>query len=324
MAERVLADVGLYESMIRSQGIDQKPADLFIYKNLAGHTEIKPLLETICDSAMSLTGAGRAEAWTGADLDKSNQFAVNQGDLELMGESERRLDFNWLGRHLASLKLVFADRSAAEVDKEALDELVFAGSLFLSYAVKLDEALMQASKDPLTGLSNRRVFLETLNREFYQAKRHNSDLTLLTFDLDRFKNINDTYGHQTGDEILKWLSGVISSVVRTGDLPARTGGEEFAVILPRTGLEQAEALARRLKEALAESPLPPCCPEHDRPTISQGLAGVGHFLINSPQDLIYWSDQAMYLAKREGRDDIRRVTDLSANNQYQDVQYVFQ
>jgi diguanylate cyclase (GGDEF)-like protein len=325
ITQRIIDDLSLYRSLVISEAKNDKPSDLFIYKSLAGHTEIKPLLESICDTAMSLTGAGRANAWTGADLDQSNPISVNKGDNKLMGQFERMLEFRWMGRHLASMKLVFNERAMEEdLDKALIEELVFASSLFLSHAVKLDEALMMASKDPLTGLSNRRVFLDTLNLEFFQSKRHNSPLSLLTLDLDHFKNVNDTYGHQTGDEILKWLSGVISSVVRQGDLAARIGGEEFSILLPRTGLEQAVVLAQRLKAALADSPLPDNCPISIRPTISQGLAGLEHFLVNTPQDLIYWSDQAMYLAKKEGRDTIRQITELSGTNHYQDVQYVFQ
>ncbi|MDR0621920.1 MAG: diguanylate cyclase [Deltaproteobacteria bacterium] len=325
ITQRILDNLSLYQELVLSEARAERPADLFIYKSLAGHAEIKPLLETICDTAMSLTGAGRAHAWTGTDLGQSVPINVCKGDVEILGEFEKIVDFHWMGRHLASLKMVFADRKTEmALNKPILEELVFAGSLFLSHAVRLDEAMMLASKDPLTGLANRRVFLETLNREFFQSRRHDSPLSLLTLDLDYFKDVNDTHGHQTGDEILKWLSGVISAVVRLGDLPARTGGEEFSILLPRTNLEQAAILAQRLKEALAETPLPENCPVKVRPTISQGLASLEHFLVNAPQDLIYWSDQAMYLAKREGRDTIRQVTELSGANHYQDVQYVFQ
>ncbi|MDR2387277.1 MAG: diguanylate cyclase [Deltaproteobacteria bacterium] len=325
VTQKILDNLCLYESLVESKAKNDKPSELLIYKTLAGHTEVKPMLETLCDTAMTLTGAGFTKAWTGADLDQINPINVFKGNEKLEGGFEKTLDFHWMGRHLASLKMAFPNGvSQDDLDRGLLDELAFAGSLFLSHAVKLDEALILASKDPLTGLSNRRVFLETLNRDFFQSKRHSSPLTLLTLDLDHFKDVNDTYGHQTGDEILKWLSGVITSVVRLGDLAARTGGEEFSILLPRTNLEQGTSLAKRLKEALSETPLPENCPQMVRPTISQGLASLEHFLVKEPQDLIYWSDQAMYLAKREGRDTIKQVTELSGNNHYQDVQYVFQ
>ncbi|MDR3134569.1 MAG: diguanylate cyclase, partial [Deltaproteobacteria bacterium] len=254
ITQRILGNLGLYQSLVVSEAKKEKPAGLFIYKSLAGHVEIKPLLETICDTAMNLTGADRADAWIGPDLENTDKVSITKGDIELNGEFEKTLNFHWLGRLLASVKLVFANREdERRLNTEVIEELVFAGALFLSHAVKLDEALKLASKDPLTGLANRRVFLDALNREFFQSKRHNSPLSLLTLDLDHFKNVNDTYGHQTGDEILKWLSKAIANVVRLGDLPARTGGEEFSILLPRTTLEQGAILAERLKEALAES-----------------------------------------------------------------------
>ncbi|MDR1487272.1 MAG: diguanylate cyclase [Deltaproteobacteria bacterium] len=313
----------LYETIINtSLQPSSHQGGLSIYKNLAGHLESGPLLEALCDTARQMTGAARVEAWSRLDLD--SQVMIASGPTNAHCEKDVTLDLSWKGKCLGALKLIFDDDKAADrLDYNIVDELVWAGSLFLSQSARFEEALKMAFRDPLTGLNNRRVFLEALEREFGQAKRYNTQVTLLTLDIDHFKAINDTYGHQTGDEILKWLSGVIMSVVRTGDLPARIGGEEFAIILPRTSIQQATILAERLKDALAIS-LIPNCPGILRPTVSQGLADIEHFLVTSPQDLIYWSDQAMYLAKRDGRNTIRTISELQAKSTFQDVEYVFQ
>ncbi|MDR1109472.1 MAG: diguanylate cyclase [Deltaproteobacteria bacterium] len=325
LAGRILDNLGLFETMIQAEAKGQEPGDLLIYKSLAGHTDVGPLLEAICDTAMGLTGADRVEAFTGPGAPQGSHMSVSRGDLRPSEGHGKTIDFRWMGSHLASVRLIFAQKVAADgLRQSSLDELSFAGALFLGQAFRLEEALMMASRDPLTGLANRRVFLDAINREYCLAKRHASPLSLLTLDLDHFKNVNDTFGHQTGDEVLKWVSGVIMEVVRQGDLPARIGGEEFSVILPRTSLDQAAILAQRLKDALAATPLPGRCPELAKPTVSQGLACIEHFLVNSPQDLIYCSDQAMYLAKREGRDTVRLATDLAGKNFFQDAQYVFQ
>jgi diguanylate cyclase len=142
-------------------------------------------------------------------------------------------------------------------------------------------------------------------------------------DLDHFKGINDNFGHQAGDEILRWLSGIISKTVRYGDLAFRIGGEEFAVILPWADEEQARILAERLQAALAEDQGLKLA-HLVRPTVSQGIATMKHFLIKNPEDLIYWSDQAMYLAKKEGRNTIRLLTDLQDKTNFEDNHYVFQ
>lgn len=321
MTGRVISNHALFERVSAVAQVSRQGGD--IYKRLSGHLDTSSLLHALCDTVRKATGAAFVEA--SADIESGHQLT------SIAGPSGGRLDLslslalNWMGRDLGRLRLDFDNpHAAANVDKALIEELVQAGSMFLGQTVRYEEAVKMASRDPLTGLCNRRIFLETIEREFKQARRHNSPLSLLTLDLDHFKLVNDTYGHQIGDEVLKWLSTAISKLVRSGDLPARIGGEEFAIILPRTNLEQAAILAQRLKESLLEAPLPADLPDLARPTISQGLSSLEHFLVNSTQDLIYWSDQAMYLAKREGRDAVRIISDLPGKTNYQDVQHVFQ
>jgi diguanylate cyclase (GGDEF)-like protein len=294
--------------------------ELIVYRALAGRLETSELLTALRRTAKKLTGAKKVEAWGGLLPHDPAVVSPRGGDdlIELSYELSRK------GRTLGGLKLSFPGPTPpAGLKGETLDALVGLGSTFLAQSMKYEETVLMAAKDPLTGLSNRRGFLDALDREFRRAKRHDSGLSLLALDLDRFKAINDTYGHQMGDEILKWLAQVIGSVVRAGDMPARVGGEEFSIILPHTDEGQAKALAERLRDALAVSSMPGL-PDQLRPTVSQGVADLEHFLIESPQDLIYWSDQAMYLAKREGRDAIRTLSDLPVKPDIQDVQHVFQ
>ncbi|MDR1657395.1 MAG: diguanylate cyclase [Deltaproteobacteria bacterium] len=322
MTARILENQKLFSSMVDQASSLISPGELYIYKNLAGHLEPGHLLQALCDTARKMTGAALTEAWVESEAGDNQIFF--SGALAGLGDARLNLPLNWMGRPLGALCLRFEDPAdAAKVDQAAIDELVYAGSLFLGQAVRFEEAIKMATRDPLTGLSNRRIFLETIEREFRQARRHNSPLSLLTLDLDHFKTINDTYGHQAGDEILKWLASVVASVVRSGDLPARIGGEEFAIILPRTTIEQATNLAQRLQEGMLSSPIYKM-PDLAKPTISQGIASLEHFLVNSTQDLIYWSDQAMYLAKREGRNTIRTISQIQGKTNFQDVQYAFQ
>jgi diguanylate cyclase (GGDEF)-like protein len=320
MAGRALAGTDLFERVADSCRERRSGG---VYKRLAGHMEAAPTLQALCETAKDLAGGIGAEA--AVEIEGGRTLTAFCGAIGGRLEASLSLPLAWMGRDLGHLRIFFeGPMEAAAVDQALAGDLVEAGSMFLGQAVRFDEAVKMASRDPLTGLCNRRIFIETLDREFKQAKRHNSPLSLLALDLDHFKNVNDTYGHQTGDEILKWLASALSRVVRSGDLPARVGGEEFAVILPRTNLEQAAALAQRLQDVLLETPLPTSVPDLMRPTISQGLASLEHFLVNSTQDLIYWSDQAMYLAKREGRNTFRVVSDLPGKTNFQDVHHVFQ
>jgi diguanylate cyclase (GGDEF)-like protein len=236
---------------------------------------------------------------------------------------ERELSFR--GVSLGRLVMGFPGRegSGPPADPEGLDELVWASSLHLYRTRQYLEAVRLASRDPLTSLLNRRAFMENLDREFARAGRHNTPLSLLMLDIDHFKSVNDTFGHQTGDVILKWVAKVLTGTVRSGDMVGRIGGEEFAILLPWTDQDQAGNLAQRIKEALATARRPTRSALL-RPTVSQGISTMEHFLINSPEDLLYWADQAMYLAKREGRDTVRLAADLRPEGGLEEHRYVFQ
>ncbi len=167
-----------------------------------------------------------------------------------------------------------------------------------------------ANTDDLTMLHNHRYFYQRLEEEFKRAERYGSDLALILLDLDHFKQVNDTLGHQRGDAVLRELATVLHRTIRETDLLARYGGEEFAVLLPETNLsgafQQAERLRRQVKahyfEALQGNPLTVSCGAACLPFSQEGFRVPRH-----RQDaLIAWADQALYTAKRGGRD--RSVT----------------
>ncbi len=167
-----------------------------------------------------------------------------------------------------------------------------------------------ANTDDLTGLFNHRHFYQRLEEEHKRAERYSSDISLILMDLDHFKQINDTYGHQQGDAVLRELATVLHRTTRETDLLARYGGEEFAVLLPETSMagafQQAERMRRQIKahyfEALQGKPLTISCGVACLPFSQPSFKAPRH-----RQDaLIAWADQALYTAKRGGRD--RSVT----------------
>ena len=153
-----------------------------------------------------------------------------------------------------------------------------------------------ASHDPLTGLANHRLFHQRLAEEVAMARRHERPLSVAILDLDRFKQINDAYGHLVGDQALVSVAQRLSSMVREGELLARVGGEEFGWILPEADEEGAHAAAERARAAVGGSDLPPV----GRITISVGFAGLRDDLDAS--GLYDRADQALLRAKRDGRD----------------------
>ncbi len=154
--------------------------------------------------------------------------------------------------------------------------------------------------DSLTGIYNRRHMDKRLTEEFIRHKRYDRSMTLIMIDIDHFKNINDTYGHQFGDKVLKKISEVCSSRMRGGDILSRYGGEEFCSILPETDIKGARALAERLREKVAESPVlfDDGTPVHV--TISLGIAELTG-RTRTTDDLVRHADTALYESKQNGR-----------------------
>jgi len=163
-----------------------------------------------------------------------------------------------------------------------------------------------SSLDGLTEIANRRKFDEHINKEWKRALRAGHPLSVIMFDIDFFKDYNDTYGHQMGDECLKKIAGSLSSKLRRpGDLIARYGGEEFVVILPETEANDAVSVAESLRttvEALGISHSSSSVSEVV--TISLGGATLIPHLDSSPEQLIRASDRALYQAKNDGRNRI--------------------
>lgn len=163
---------------------------------------------------------------------------------------------------------------------------------------QLLDARAQAATDALTGLGNHRAFHERCKREVRAAERTGAPLSLIMLDIDGFKGINDSRGHQTGDRLLSELSTALTEVVPHADT-YRYGGDEFAVVLPRTASARAAAVAERLRWAVAERRNG----DSDFITISLGVASFPHDA-GSAQELLYQADAAMYWAKSSGKNRV--------------------
>ena len=157
-------------------------------------------------------------------------------------------------------------------------------------------------QDGLTGLHNRRSLTEFLDRELSRAERHSRPLALALFDIDRFKSVNDGFGHLAGDTILRELAALLRPVVRKDELLARYGGEEFAMVLPETPVESAVKACERLRQTVAEHYF-----EYDgRPipvTVSIGVAVNGP-AADTPERLLRAADTKLYQAKAAGRNRV--------------------
>jgi diguanylate cyclase (GGDEF)-like protein/PAS domain S-box-containing protein len=163
-----------------------------------------------------------------------------------------------------------------------------------------------ATQDGLTGIANRRRFDETLETEWRRSMRDANSVALLMVDVDHFKNYNDTFGHQAGDECLKQVAAAMAAIsLRVSDLVARYGGEEFAVILPNVSLEGATVVAERIRTAVEQLQLPAPGGEGKCVTISIGAASATALAGGTtPAELISAADTALYQAKHQGRNRV--------------------
>ncbi|MEJ2503842.1 MAG: diguanylate cyclase [Gemmatimonadota bacterium] len=172
---------------------------------------------------------------------------------------------------------------------------------------KKNRKLEQLSiSDGLTGLFNHRHLHELLQEEFDRSGRTEEPITVVMFDLDRFKQVNDTYGHQAGDEVLRKLADILRESAREIDRLGRYGGEEFLAILPDSDPEAGITFADRVREAVESEPFALGDGDRISMTISAGVATYPHDDADGPRRLVHYADQALYSAKNAGRNAVVR------------------
>lgn len=201
--------------------------------------------------------------------------------------------------------------------REIAKESVQLASQALSRALVLEKALAMASSDELTGLINRRGYYQRFESELERARRHQTPLCVALVDVDHFKKFNDTYGHLSGDLILKALAELFTQNMRKSDVVCRFGGEEFAILLPDTGLKSAVELMDRVRQNVEKLQLRGINGEELRVTISVGLTEVNTRPKVSPykseiSEALAIADEQLYVAKNQGRN---QVCSLSANSE---------
>ncbi|ROR34983.1 GGDEF domain-containing protein [Inmirania thermothiophila] len=171
------------------------------------------------------------------------------------------------------------------------------------------ERLRRASiTDPLTGVPNRRYFEQRLREELERARRAGTPLGCAFIDIDRFKAINDGHGHEVGDHVLRAVARVVDAGLRACDVLARYGGEEFVALLPGSGLEEALAIAERVRAAVAASPVRPCAGTAVPVTVSVGVSALARVppgdVAAAGEALTRAADRGLYAAKAAGRNRV--------------------
>ncbi|MFP4606232.1 diguanylate cyclase [Thiohalospira sp.] len=296
------------EALVRG---DYAAVARFVEEYAEGHHRVRRL--------RMVSGDG---AYTWVDFEAPDAPDAGEGDTTQ--RFEQRIDYG-AGRAL-TIELVRSGRQEAEALAQLRRSLVvggvvgvllFTGVLWFSVermglrplrrardhlearvAERTRELEYRANHDYLTGLDNRLKFEEFLEAETERAERYGDPFSLILCDIDHFKWVNDTYGHNVGDEVLVELARRFTTAVRRVDRVARWGGEEFAILLPDTGLAAAEDLAERLRRVVAESPFPTVG------SVTMSFGVTARRSGDSQQRLLLRADQALYQAKEEGRNRV--------------------
>jgi len=218
-------------------------------------------------------------------------------DRDLAVEAVRRGAQDYLVKGQADGELL-ARAARYAIERKEIESKLAEANAHLERANRRLEEL--ATTDELTGLCNRRHFLETLGQECRRASRTGADLALAMLDLDHFKAVNDTYGHAVGDQVLVRAAAIMRHVARATDVVARYGGEEFMILMPETSAEEALHAAERIRAQIAGRPV--CDGPHDTGvTASLGISALKDGGPGGPEHLIRRADEALYAAKQAGR-----------------------
>ena len=204
------------------------------------------------------------------------------------------------------------DGQLTAVEGELLSMLAPVASVALKNVEQLQDVTQKSNQDALTGLANRRQFEERLRHHLLEHARHRQPVSLILLDIDMFKTVNDIFGHQGGDEVLKEVARAAERTIREIDLCARYGGEELAILLPQTNLAGASRTAERLREAVANLRVPP--PSGGAPITVTASFGVASYTESvKAGDLLFpAADLALYQAKSAGRNCVRQAMSRSS------------
>jgi len=264
--------------------------------------EIEPLFELFFGQIQHLLKLG------------SCQFQNDKKDIQLKlgGICAHTCDYSlniqqqYLGNITFSRKQRFSSDELAQLEV-LLGTLVYP----LRNALNYRDALNQALSDPLTGLGNRGALESALEHQWQMARRYEQDLCVLMIDIDHFKNINDTYGHDIGDYVIKSVADSIGATTRQTDLSFRYGGEEFLILLNKTTPMGSTIIAERIRENIAALKLKDGKDKPIEVTVSVGGSCL-HPGIDK-QTFVKEADQALYQAKREGRNRVKFYQDENAS-----------
>lgn len=337
LAKRKQAEQNLSELRARLNLLSEnlEDAGLYVY---AHDAQGKPRFEYLSASMEALTGVKTADALQDAwnihslilpeyltrllEMEEQSRQSLTRFEIEIRQKHAITGEIQWLLLRSTPRRRpdgttvwygVQIDISARKHNEHLLQEANTRLRLQMQEIEQLHEVLREQSlRDPLTGLYNRRYLSETLEREIARAERENTPLSVIISDIDNFKRINDTYGHQAGDRFLVEIARLMNKNARRSDIVCRYGGEEFLLVLPGTSVESAAKRADEIRQKCTQLHLHQGGQDMQ---VSMSF-GVATYPIHGSQadEIIIKADQALYLSKAAGRNRVRVWYDSSSTS----------
>ncbi|MFH0725848.1 MAG: GGDEF domain-containing protein [Pseudomonadota bacterium] len=230
----------------------------------------------------------------------NEEVDAKQGVLSF--HDEDLLSYSLMDEHCMARMYIFPERKMLPYHSEILDIIVKTLGVALKNYINIKRLQDDVALDSLTGCYNRRELDRLVGHHIAAAKRYDRDLSVIMFDVDHFKHVNDTFGHPAGDAVLKAISDTVLSAIRKGDYLARYGGEEFMVVLPDTRMARAMELAERLREIIENLEIKLPNEKYIRKTASFGVATLREH--DGRESLVQAADTMLYQAKAAGRNRV--------------------
>lgn len=290
------------DALSKSDVLDAEDAKL-IYDECISNQQITEKIEEL-SGQMGLE-ADQIAAMVTASLGATASFGDSMEDIT--GKLEQVTSSKQLKSVLGSA--VTATRQMEDHSRKLERKLEESKKKIEELNKNLDQVRSESRTDGLTGIHNRKSFDEHLKSLTDQAVETGSEVCLLLGDIDHFKKFNDTYGHQTGDQVLRLVARSIKNNVKGRDVPARYGGEEFAIILPHTNLRDTVKLGDYIREVIQGKELVKRSTGESLGTVTMSFGAARYVAGESPQELIKRADACLYAAKRGGRNQIKAETD---------------
>ncbi len=254
--------------------------------------EMEQVLSSIESALGQTTEYGKSLGSVTQELDG----ASDQGSLKLIVE-----------------RLMSSTRDMEENNRLLEDKLHASREQIADLNSNLENARNESRTDQLTGISNRKAFDETIKSMMEEAAAENLDLCLIMGDIDHFKKFNDTYGHQTGDQVLRLVSACMTSVLKGRDFAARYGGEEFAILLPETNLQAANTVGNHVRKTVMSKKLIKKSTGEDLGVVTMSFGAAKLRPGEDAAALIHRADACLYAAKHAGRNQVKCEDDANVN-----------